>query len=259
MADEQLMSSPDIFSLEGKRALITGASGGLGRHFASVLAGRGAEVVLAARRAQALDEACLEITAMDGKAQSIVLDIADGESVQRYFEDADAFDIIVNNAGISRPGALIDLAAEDWQKVIDVDLTAAFRVCQASARKMRSEARAGTIINVASILGKRVTGGVGAYTAAKAGLVQMTRAMALEWARYGIRVNALCPGYIATDINRDFFDSDAGKALVKRVPMRQLGSLGDLDGPLLLLASDAGRFMTGTEVVADGGHLVSGL
>ena len=112
---------------------------------------------------------------------------------------------------------------------------------------------------MASILGKRVTGGVGAYTAAKAGLVQMTRAMALEWARYGIRVNALCPGYIATDINRDFFDSDAGKALVKRVPMRQLGSLGDLDGPLLLLASDAGRFMTGTEVVADGGHLVSGL
>ncbi|KJS20667.1 MAG: 2-deoxy-D-gluconate 3-dehydrogenase [Hoeflea sp. BRH_c9] len=254
-----MMSSPDIFSLEGKRALITGASGGLGRHFASVLAGRGAEVVLAARRAQALDQACLEIAAMGGKAQSIVLDIADGDSVQRYFENADGFDIIVNNAGISRPGPLIDLAEEDWQQVIDVDLTAAFRVCQASARKMRSEARAGTIINVASILGKRVTGGVGAYTAAKAGLVQMTRAMALEWARYGIRVNALCPGYIATDINRDFFGSDAGKALIKRVPMRQLGSLTDLDGPLLLLASDAGRFMTGTEVVADGGHLVSGL
>jgi NAD(P)-dependent dehydrogenase (short-subunit alcohol dehydrogenase family) len=252
-------SRSDIFDLEGKRALITGASGGLGRHFASVLAGRGAEVVLAARRAQALEEACLEIRRAGGKADSIVLDIADGDAVRGYFEKSGPFDIIVNNAGISRPGSLMDLAEEDWQQVIDVDLTAAFRVCQAAARNMRDEARGGTIINVASILGKRVTGGVGAYTAAKAGLVQMTRAMALEWARYSIRVNALCPGYTATDINRDFFDSDAGKALVKRVPMRQLGSLADLDGPLLLLASDAGRFMTGTELVADGGHLVSGL
>lgn len=252
-------SRSDIFHLEGRRALITGASGGLGRHFASVLAGRGAEVVLAARRAQALEEACLEIRRAGGKADSIVLDIADGDAVRGYFEKSGPFDIIVNNAGISRPGPLIDLAEEDWQQVIDVDLTAAFRVCQAAARNMRDEARGGTIINVASILGKRVTGGVGAYTAAKAGLVQMSRAMALEWARYGIRVNALCPGYIATDINRDFFDSDAGKALVRRVPMRQLGSLADLDGPLLLLASDAGRFMTGTELVADGGHLVSGL
>ncbi|WP_420410277.1 SDR family NAD(P)-dependent oxidoreductase [Hoeflea sp.] len=247
-----------LFDISGKRALITGASSGLGRHFAHLLASRGASVVPAARRAEALDAVCRQIEAEGGEARSLVLDVADGDAVRTALKD-EAFDIVVNNAGISRTGTLIDLAPEDWQSVMDVDLTAAFNVAQTAARTMRDNGKGGTIINVASILGKRVAGGVGAYTAAKAGLVQLTRAMALEWARFDIRVNALCPGYFSTEINKDFFASDHGQAMVKRIPMRRIGELSDLDGPLMLLASDAGRFMTGTEIVADGGHLVSGL
>lgn len=252
-------ANDEIFSLEGKRALITGASSGIGRHFAGLLAARGVEVLLAARRAEALAEVCKQVSDAGGKAQSVVLDVSDSAAVHDAVGQLGTIDIVVNNAGISRAGALIDLTPDDWQTVIDVDLSAAFHVAQAAARAMRDSGNGGAIVNVASILGKRVAGGVGAYTAAKAGLIQMTRAMALEWARYGIRVNALCPGYIATDINRDFFETDQGKALIKRIPVRRLGELSDLDGPLLLLVSDAGRFMTGTEIVADGGHLVSGL
>jgi len=251
--------TPDpLFDIVGKRVLITGASSGLGRHFAQFLASRGACVVLAARRAEALDQACREITKNGGEATPLVLDIADGQAVRVALAD-ERFDIVVNNAGISRTGALMDLSPEDWQSVIDVDLSAAFNVAQAAARGMRNSGKGGSIVNVASILGKRVVGGVGAYTAAKAGLVQITRAMALEWARFDIRVNALCPGYFSTEINQGFFESGHGQAMIKRVPMRRIGDVSDLDGPLLLLASDAGRFMTGTEVVADGGHLVSGL
>jgi len=251
--------TPDpLFDIVGKRVLITGASSGLGRHFAQFLASRGACVVLAARRAEALDQACREITKNGGEAAPLVLDVADGQAVRVALAD-EWFDIVVNNAGISRTGALMDLSPEDWQSVIDVDLSAAFNVAQAAARGMRDSGKGGSIVNVASILGKRVVGGVGAYTAAKAGLVQITRAMALEWARFDIRVNALCPGYFSTEINRGFFESEHGQAMIKRVPMRRIGDLSDLDGPLLLLASDAGRFMTGTDIVADGGHLVSGL
>jgi NAD(P)-dependent dehydrogenase (short-subunit alcohol dehydrogenase family) len=247
-----------LFDISGKYALITGASSGLGRHFAHLLAARGASVVLAARRADALDEVCRSIKSEGGSAQPLVLDVADGEAVRAAIA-SEPLDIVINNAGISRTGALIDLPPDDWQSVIDVDLSAAFHVAQAAARGMRDRGQGGSIVNIASILGKRVAGGVGAYTAAKAGLVQLTRAMALEWARYGIRVNALCPGYFSTEINQGFFDSEHGQAMVKRVPMRRIGELPELDGPLLLLASDAGRFMTGTEIVADGGHLVSGL
>ena len=247
-----------LFDISGKHALITGASSGLGRHFARLLASRGASVVLAARRAEALEEVCSKIASGGGTARALVLDVADGDAVRAALKD-ERFDIVVNNAGISRTGPLIDLPPEDWQSVIDVDLTAAFNVAQAAARGMRDGGKGGTIVNVASILGKRVAGGVGAYTAAKAGLVQLTRAMALEWARFGIRVNAICPGYFSTEINEGFFESEHGQAMVKRVPMRRVGELSELDGPLLLLASDAGRFMTGTEIVADGGHLVSGL
>ncbi|WP_081874821.1 SDR family NAD(P)-dependent oxidoreductase [Thioclava atlantica] len=244
--------------LTGKRALVTGASSGLGRHFARVLARSGAEVTVAARRVAALEETADAIAGEGGRVDVAALDVTDPGSVSAVFAGA-AFDIIINNAGVTHDGPALATTEEDWARVIDTDLTGVFRVAQAGARRMVTEGRGGSIVNVASILGLRVAGHVAAYATAKAGVVQMSRALALEWARHAIRVNALCPGYIETDLNRAFFASEAGKALIKRVPQRRLGQLSDLDGPLLLLASEAGAFMTGTEIVADGGHLVSSL
>ncbi|WP_417249437.1 SDR family NAD(P)-dependent oxidoreductase [Celeribacter sp.] len=244
--------------LEGKRALVTGASGGLGLHFAKVLAREGAVVTLGARRESALVKAVAEITEAGGRASHVVLDVGDTASVKAVFEGP-AYDIVVNNAGVTHDGPALKTAPEDWRRVIDTDLTGVFTVAQAAAQRLVDEKRQGSIINIASILGLRVAGHVAAYATAKAGVVQLSRSLALEWARHGIRVNTLCPGYIETDLNRDFFASDAGQALIRRVPQRRLGQPEDLDGPLLLLASDASRFMTGTEIVADGGHLVSSL
>ncbi len=146
----------------------------------------------------------------------------------------------------------------DWDAVVDTNLKGAFFLSQAIARRMREQG-GGAIVNVSSILGLRVAGNVAAYAVSKAGLVQLTKALALEWARFGIRVNALCPGYIETDLNRHFFETDAGDALVRRIPLRSLGRFEDLDAPMLLLCSDAGRYMTGSTLVVDGGHLVSSL
>lgn len=243
--------------LAGKRALVTGASGGLGLHFARVLAGRGVAVTLAARRGERLQSACADIRASGGQAEATHLDVTDPASVAALF--GDAFDIIINNAGITTDGPALSVTEADWARVIDTDLTGVFRVAQAGAQAMIRAGRGGAIVNIASILGLRVAGNLAAYATAKAGVVQMTRALALEWARYGIRVNALCPGYIETDLNRAFFTSDAGQALIRRIPQRRLGRMSDLDAPLLLLASDAGAYITGTEIVADGGHLVSSL
>lgn len=244
--------------LSGKTAIVTGASSGLGRHFALVLARHGAFVTVSARRPAALEETLAQIRAAGGTARAVALDVRDGDSVGAAF-DGPAYDIVINNAGITKDGPALKTAAEDWNAVIDTDLTGVFRVAQAAGVALVRDGRAGSIVNVASILGVRVAGNLAAYAAAKAGVVQLTRALALEWARYRIRVNALCPGYIETDLNRDFFATEAGQSLIKRVPQRRLGQLSDLDGPLLLLASDAGNFMTGTEIVADGGHLVSSL
>ncbi|ATI41762.1 2-deoxy-D-gluconate 3-dehydrogenase [Pacificitalea manganoxidans] len=246
------------FDLAGRTALVTGASSGLGVHFARCLAGHGARVAVAARRAEKVATLAEEINASGGEAEALRLDVTDAASVAEAFEGR-CFDIVVNNAGIAFNGPALDTPEQDWRQVIDTDLTGVFLVSQAAARAMVAAQRGGSIINIASILGKRVAGGLSAYAAAKAAVVQLTRANALEWARHDIRVNAICPGYIETDINRDFFATEAGQKLVRRIPIRRLGQMEDLSAPLLLLASDHSRFMTGSELVVDGGHLVTSL
>jgi NAD(P)-dependent dehydrogenase (short-subunit alcohol dehydrogenase family) len=250
-------------NLSGKSALVTGASSGLGRHFAEVLAAAGANVAAAARRVDLVRGVCESIRESGGNAIPLRLDVTDRASVDRVVsEAADAFgaiDILVNNAGITAPSSFLDLAETDWDRIIATNLKGVFAVAQQVARRMKDQPSGGSIVNIASILGLRVAGHLPAYVASKAGVVQLTKAMALELARYGIRVNALCPGYMETDLNRDFFASDAGQALIRRIPQRRLGRPADLDGPLLLLCSDAGSYMTGSAVVVDGGHLVSSL
>lgn len=244
--------------LSGKSALVTGASGGLGLHFARLLARHGVEVTLAARRQSALDQARAEIAAAGGSSKTLVLDVADSASIAAALAGR-SFDILINNAGISGAGPAADLAEADWDAVLDTNLKGVFLVAQAVARGMREAGKGGAIVNIASILGHRVAGGVSAYAASKAGVIQLTKALALEWARDGIRVNALCPGYIETDINRDFFATEAGLNLIRRIPQRRLGQPEELDGALLLLASTAGSYITGSTIEVDGGHLVSSL
>ncbi len=251
-------ASPVAFNLSGRTALVTGASSGLGVHFARVLAAHGADVAVAARREDKVSDLAQEIVDAGGRAQALRLDVTDAASVSEAF-DGRRFDIVVNNAGIAFNGPALETPEENWRQVIDTDLTGVFLVSQAAAKAMAADGQGGSIINIASILGKRVAGGLSAYAAAKAAVVQLTRAHALEWARHDIRVNAICPGYIETDINRDFFATAAGQKLVARIPVRRLGQMEDLTVPLLLLASDHGRFMTGSELVVDGGHLVTSL
>ena len=248
--------------LEGKTALVTGASSGLGRHFARLLAREGARVVVAARRVDALTALSDEIGRQGGNCIPVAMDVTDPDSVAAAFQQierdlAAPLSILVNNAGVAHTRAALDLSATEWAQVLQPNLTGAFLVAQQAARMMRGEG--GTIVNIASILGERVSKGLAAYAASKAGLIQLTKALALEWAAFDIRVNALAPGYIETDLNRDFFASDAGQRLISRIPQKRLGQMHDLDGPLLLLCSDQSRYMTGAVIAVDGGHLVSGL
>lgn len=243
-----------MFSLEGRRALVTGATGLLGAHFARVLRGAGAEVVLAARR----PEACAALAAELG-ATTVKLDVQAPETIGPALEAAGPLHILVNNAGIAATKSFLDHSLEDWDRVLDVNLRGAFLMGQAVARGMAAAKTGGSIINIASVLAARIIPGVAGYTAAKAGLVHLTRQMAVELARHNIRVNAIAPGYIASDINAGFFETEAGQAMVKRIPQRRLGNPDDLSGPLLLLASDAGRHMTGSVVTVDGGHSVNPL
>ena len=248
------------FSLDDRTALVTGATGALGGQFAKTLAAAGAHVVLAARRLDRLDQLAAELNANGSSATSIEMDVTDPESVTRGFEQADCLiDIVINNSGIAEPVLALEQKEDDWQRVMAVNLDGARRVAAEAARRLVAAQIPGSIINIASILGLRQGTAVSAYATSKAALIQLTKEQALEWARYGIRVNAIAPGYIETDINRDFFQTAAGQSQIKRIPMRRLGSADELDGALLLLASDAGSFITGTTLVADGGHMVSPL
>jgi NAD(P)-dependent dehydrogenase (short-subunit alcohol dehydrogenase family) len=250
-------------SLAGRNALVTGANGGLGSHFAQTLAGAGAGVALCARRPESLVEVRDALRALGARVECIALDVTDPASVAAAFDAAaaalGAITVVVNNAGVAVTKPILDQTEDDWRQVVGVNLDGAWRVAQAAARHMVRHAQGGSIVNVASVLGLRVTAQVPAYAASKAALVQLTKAMALELARHRIRVNALAPGYIETAINREFFASEAGQAMIKRIPQRRIGTPQDLDGPLLLLASDAGAYMTGAIVAVDGGHLVSSL
>jgi NAD(P)-dependent dehydrogenase (short-subunit alcohol dehydrogenase family) len=253
----------DIFGLGGQHALVTGASSGLGRHFAGVLGAAGAKVTVAARREAALTDSVGSILAGGAKAQSVRMDVTDIGSIEDAFAEAETgfgpVTILINNAGVTITRPALDMEESDWASVIDTNLKGAWLVAQHAARRMIHHSTSGSIVNIASITGLRVAGGIAPYAISKAGVVQMTKALALEWARYRIRVNALAPGYIETELNDAFFGSDSGKALIRRIPQRRLGETKELDGPLLLLASEAGSYMTGSIVAVDGGHLVSGL
>ncbi len=251
------------FRVDGKVALITGASSGLGWHFACVLANAGAHVMVAARRTDRLATLCEHIRASGAQATAVELDVTAASSVARCFDQCEKAgaipDIIVSNAGTTVTKMAIDQTPEDFDQVINANLRGCWLVDTEAARRLIGAQKSGSIINIASILGARVAAAVGPYSISKAGVIQATKAMALEWARYGIRVNALLPGYVRTEINAEFLDSPAGDKLRMRIPSRRFNDLDDLTGPLLLLASSAGRAMTGATVEVDGGHLVSGL
>lgn len=255
------MNSP--FDLRGKVALITGASSGFGRHFAGVLARAGAHVGLAARRIDALETVAKEVNEIGGTAAVAKLDVSQEASVANAVAGIEQalgpIDVLVNNAGICITKPVLEQSEADWDDVLDVNLKGAFLMSTRIARRMREQKRGGSIINIQSILSFRQAGHITPYAASKAALNQLTKNMALELARYNIRVNGIAPGYFLTDISRDFFASEAGAAMLKRIPQRRLGRFEDLDGPLLLLASDASRYMTGTTIVVDGGHLCSNL
>ncbi|HSC23102.1 MAG TPA: glucose 1-dehydrogenase [Casimicrobiaceae bacterium] len=250
-------------SLPGRNAFVTGSNGGLGSHFAQVLAEAGANVAIAARRLDSLAAVHQAATASGRRVVAVALDVTNPSSVTDAIDEASAalgpITIVVNNAGIAITKPLLEHTEEDWQQVIEVNLNGAWRVAQAAARHMVGHGLGGSIVNVASILGLRVSAQVPSYAASKAALIQLTKAMALELARHRIRVNALAPGYVETGINREFFASDAGHALIKRIPQRRIASPGELDGALLLLASDAGSYITGAVLAVDGGHLVNTL
>jgi NAD(P)-dependent dehydrogenase (short-subunit alcohol dehydrogenase family) len=245
-------------NLQGQVAIVTGASSGLGYHFAQTLAAAGAKVAVAARRTDSLSDLVRKISAEDGRAIPIRLDVTDPQSISACIETAETelgpITILVNNAGIAVTKPALEIEQDEWNRVIDTNLNGVWHMAQQVARHMARLGHGGSIINIASVLGERATGYVAGYCASKAAVINLTRALSIELARYDIRVNALAPGYIETDINREFLHGEAGEALKKRIPQRRFGQVQDLDGALLLLASEASRYITGSVITVDGGQ-----
>jgi 3-oxoacyl-[acyl-carrier protein] reductase len=251
----------DLFSLTGRVALVTGASSGLGVRFAEVLAENGAAVALVARRAERLADVKSRIETAGGRALAIEADVLDRQQMVRAFDDAErAFGtvtVLVNNAGVAHSTRAVELSEEEWRRILGTNLDAVFFWAQEAARRMLAAKSPGAIVNIASVLGLSVSKGTVAYAAAKAGVIQLTKTLGLELAFRGIRVNAIAPGWIVTDMNRDFLLSEHGAAIKREIPVGRFGEEHDLDGALLLLASDAGRFIAGTTIVVDGGQVVA--
>lgn len=247
------------FRVDGKLALVTGAGSGLGRQFATTLADAGATVALAARRREKLEQTAAMISESGGRALCLDLDVTDSASVADCMAELrqreGVPDILVNNAGVARQAFAAEMSEEDWDLVLDTNLKGVFLMARAVARAMIEAKKPGSIVNVASILGLRVSKALAGYIASKAGVVHLTKALALEFARHDIRVNALAPGYFVTEMNESEFEQGGAERVRSRVPMARVGKLPEIAGPLLLLASPAGSYMTGSIVAVDGGHL----
>jgi 3-oxoacyl-[acyl-carrier protein] reductase len=255
------MKASEIFDLKDRVALVTGASDGLGLRFAEVLAANGAAVALVARRMEKLKEAQAKIENAGGRAIAVEADVLDRAQMVRAFDQAEAafgtVTILINNAGVAHSTRATDLSEEEWRRVVGTNLDAVFFWAQEGARRMLAAKTKGAIVNIASVLGFGVSKGTIAYATAKAGVVQMTRALGLELAFRGVRVNAIAPGWFVTDINREYLSSDQGSRLTRDIPVGRFGQDCDLDGALLLLVSEAGAYMAGTTVVVDGGQMVA--
>lgn len=259
MSDLQLPS----FSVADQVALVTGASSGIGLYLAEVLAVAGAKVALAARRADRLEAACAAIRARGGTCLPVALDVTRGDSIGAALDAAETglgpLSILVNNAGVVVSKPFFEHTEADWDHVVDTNLKGAWLMAREFAHHLVERNRPGGIINIASVLSFRTIARVPSYLAAKAGLLHLNGALAMELARYNIRVNAIAPGYVVTDFNRDFLASEAGLRLAARVPMKRVGQVEDLGGALLFLASPASAYVTGACISVDGGHGVAAI
>ncbi|MFQ5955540.1 MAG: SDR family NAD(P)-dependent oxidoreductase [Kiloniellales bacterium] len=257
------MASGDPYDLAGRAAIVTGASSGLGRHFALLLAGAGAMVAVTARRVDRLEALAAEIEGLGGRAVPVALDVTDPHAVTGAVATVERelgpISVLVNNAGTVVVKPALEHTLEDWDTVIDTNLKGAWLMAQETARHMVRLGHGGSIVNIASMLGSVVMQRVPSYCASKAGVIHLTKALALELARHRIRVNAIAPGYFSSEMTEAWLDSKAGQAMVKTIPQRRVGQPEDLDGVLLLLASDASRYMTGSVVTVDGGHSLVGI
>lgn len=262
-SEDASFSSPmAAFDLKGRRALITGASGGLGAHFAHVLSAAGAQCVIAARRTDKMEQTIASIAETTGQqAVAIAMDVTDAMSVSNAFaaiaDSGPPCDIIINNSGIGHNSWTIAMPEEEWANVMDTNVTGVWRVASHAARALKAAGKPGSIINIASLMASHTGLKAGAYATSKAAVSHLTRSLAVELTRSQIRVNAIAPGYFLSAINSDYLQSPAGEKMRQRVPMERFGDYKELDGALLLLASDAGSYMTGAVIAVDGGHGVT--